>query len=137
MLLKQCYTLSGVMRLETFMNAIDASIMRGVEDTGLPDELMPLWCARAKQPNGAPLATRMQQVLSAQPAYARPMAMFLRYHGPEMRTGGAGDTDSLLDRQCYAQILQLLQQYPSFVSKEEILELALFCLLYTSPSPRD
>lgn len=124
MLSKQCYTLSGVVRLEAFLNSVDAGIMRGVEERGLPDELMPLWCARARKSMGPALAMKMQQVLSAQPAYARPMAMFLRYHGPEMRVG-AGE-DSLLDRESYGQILQLLQQYPNFVSKEEILELSLF-----------
>ena len=91
MLLKQCYTVSSVMGLEAFMNAIDAGIMRGVEQGGLPDELMPLWCARARQSGGPPLAAKMRQVLVSQPAYARPLAMFLRFHGPEMGSGGTGD----------------------------------------------
>jgi hypothetical protein len=88
---KCCNKAAEVLHVRAIIAGLGGGMARQVEEGAQPDQLIALWCVESDQAaataqqkgtatataNG--LQTKVRQALTAQPAYARPLAMFLRY----------------------------------------------------------
>ena len=122
---KRCTSLGEVQKTMATAS-LNPEVHRRVEAEGQPDELLGLWCVMCDlKLHTIDLGQKLAGVLSRQPGFARPFAVFLRNHAPSMREAGA-TSGGVLSYANFDVILELLQRYPAQVSSDEVLELSLF-----------
>ena len=122
---KRCTSLGEVQKIRAAAT-VTQEVYRRVQNEGQPDELLSLWCVMHDlYPQAMDLEQKLSSVLSRQPGFARPFAIFLRSHGPSLRETGA-TSGGVLSYANFDLMIELLQRYPAQVSSDEIEELCLF-----------
>ena len=120
-----CTSLGEVQKIRAAAT-VTQEVYRRVQNEGQPDELLSLWCVMHDlYPQAMDLEQKLSSVLSRQPGFARPFAIFLRSHGPSLRETGA-TSGGVLSYANFDLMIELLQRYPAQVSSDEIEELCLF-----------
>jgi hypothetical protein len=117
MAFKRCMTVQDIIDRNALAQSSGQAIFRRVEEEGLLDEMLGLWCVQADRA-GLALEEKLSAVLQANPTSARSILVFVRQHVGTVRS--REQDGGLLSFENFAVLIRAMQAYSAVVPIDDV-----------------